>query len=621
MLSPIQQGIEAKPFRRVYSMHRYFARRPHNLFEHLLEHYTEPGDVVVDPFFGGGVTLVEGLNLNRRVIGFDLNPLAAFVTRMEIAFLDDEAVGRAAASLREAVSAEIDALFASKCPSCESTATADWVEVTAIAECDACESAFRIADAAKTGPGVWACPTCSHKVRFVVTANTPEEVTLIRMECVCGFAGTKTADDGDITAWEASPALLADAEASGAYVPNHPFPDCNMQRESALHKKQIMHFRDLFTPRVLLGWSLLRRGIEAQPPGPERDWLWFAFSAALRYSNRMVTRNPGWRGDKPLEWAKPGYWLPPVHLDVNPWGQFVRRLTAIRRAKKTFALDGMRNGTPTEVLKGRSDYSINVQSSTELPLPDESVDAVITDPPYGSYVHYIDLTNFWTVWLPPEIAPGMGFVTDPAEEAVMARKKGFPGAKSADDYRRLLERCFKECFRILKPDSYLVLTFNNREPRAWLAVLAGAAAAGFDLPDDGVIFQDGIKMYDHTSQARRTGSVIGDFVYSFVRPERPRALRSTGSVPSTDQVEMNLVRICESALRSRPLPPRELFTQLYIDSQPYLWQLLNEAGTDRLDELSAVLETISLFDSHRRGQLEKHFEFAEGMWHSRERAA
>jgi DNA modification methylase len=50
-------------------MHRYFARRPHNVFARLIEHYSDVGDVVFDPFAGGGVTLVEGIARNRRVIG------------------------------------------------------------------------------------------------------------------------------------------------------------------------------------------------------------------------------------------------------------------------------------------------------------------------------------------------------------------------------------------------------------------------------------------------------------------------------------------------------------------------------------------------------------------------
>lgn len=85
---PFLKTIEAKQHSPVYLMHRYFARRPHNVFSELIKHYTEEGNIILDPFCGGGVTVVEGLMLKRKVIGIDINPLATFITEMEIEPLD-----------------------------------------------------------------------------------------------------------------------------------------------------------------------------------------------------------------------------------------------------------------------------------------------------------------------------------------------------------------------------------------------------------------------------------------------------------------------------------------------------------------------------------------------------
>ena len=180
----------------------------------------------------------------------------------------------------------------------------------------------------------------------------------------------------------------------------------------------------------------------------------------------------------------------------------------------------------------------------------------MTDPPYGSYVHYADLTNFWSVWLPAGLSPGLGEVMDASEEAVIARKPHFAGAKSVTDYRLVLERVFAECWRVLKPGRYLVLTFNNREPRAWIALLAAAVAAGFELPPGGVIFQGGIRHYAHTAQARRRGSVHGDFVYSFVRGARPVGfVAEPPELPSAAQIEARLLEECRGLLANGPLSP------------------------------------------------------------------
>ena len=76
-------------------MHKYFARRPWNVFRELISHYTSPGEIVLDPFCGGGVTVVEALKLGRKVIGVDVNPLATYVTSMEVRPVDIEVLEQA----------------------------------------------------------------------------------------------------------------------------------------------------------------------------------------------------------------------------------------------------------------------------------------------------------------------------------------------------------------------------------------------------------------------------------------------------------------------------------------------------------------------------------------------
>ena len=57
-IKPIDHAVVAKPHTPVYKMHRYFARRPWSVFRALIEHYSNPGSIIIDPFCGG-VTVVE----------------------------------------------------------------------------------------------------------------------------------------------------------------------------------------------------------------------------------------------------------------------------------------------------------------------------------------------------------------------------------------------------------------------------------------------------------------------------------------------------------------------------------------------------------------------------------
>ena len=78
-LEILNRGISAKAHTPPYKIHRYFARRPWNVFRQLINIFSNESDIVLDPFCGGGVTIYEGLNLGRKVIGLDINPLSIFI--------------------------------------------------------------------------------------------------------------------------------------------------------------------------------------------------------------------------------------------------------------------------------------------------------------------------------------------------------------------------------------------------------------------------------------------------------------------------------------------------------------------------------------------------------------
>jgi DNA modification methylase len=82
-LRPIDHAVIARPHTPVYKMHRYFARRPWSVFHELIKHYTNPGSIILDPFCGGGVTVVEGLRLGRKVIGVDISLVAPGLSKMK----------------------------------------------------------------------------------------------------------------------------------------------------------------------------------------------------------------------------------------------------------------------------------------------------------------------------------------------------------------------------------------------------------------------------------------------------------------------------------------------------------------------------------------------------------
>lgn len=191
------------------------------------------------------------------------------------------------------------------------------------------------------------------------------------------------------------------------------------------------------------------------------------------------------------------------------------------------------------------DYLIKNQSSDELSIPDSSVDLVLTDPPYGSNVQYSELSSFWNVWL--KDYKELLFFIDNKKEAITNRKEKFEWSKKIQHYELMLYKIFKECYRVLKDNGYLVFTFHNKDLRVWIALLNAVAKAGFHLPLNGVIFQDYIEQYKNTSHLRFKGNVQGDFIYSLKKTEdkNNRPVIDT-SISLIETLEKEVVQICNS---------------------------------------------------------------------------
>jgi len=63
-----------------HTFYHYPARFSPEIAHEVIDVFSKPGDWVLDPFMGGGTTVIEGLRLGRKVIGIDLNALAHFVS-------------------------------------------------------------------------------------------------------------------------------------------------------------------------------------------------------------------------------------------------------------------------------------------------------------------------------------------------------------------------------------------------------------------------------------------------------------------------------------------------------------------------------------------------------------
>ncbi len=67
--------------KRHYGSHPYFTKRAWNVVQEYIRHFSSPGDTILDPFGGSGVTAVESLVLRRKAIYVDISAWATFLAR------------------------------------------------------------------------------------------------------------------------------------------------------------------------------------------------------------------------------------------------------------------------------------------------------------------------------------------------------------------------------------------------------------------------------------------------------------------------------------------------------------------------------------------------------------
>ncbi|MFI6739159.1 DUF1156 domain-containing protein [Nonomuraea sp. NPDC050451] len=250
-------------------------------------------------------------------------------------------------------------------------------------------------------------------------------------------------------------------------------------------------YRDLFTSRQLLALSTLSAGIRtvhdqavAQGMEPMRAAaMATALAMALnrvadRCSSlcRLDTKNEGGTNTFARQ-ALPMVW---DFYEANPFGGASGDVR--KYLKETADLIEQLSALPASVTCVRG-------SATSLPLPDNSQDAVITDPPYYDNISYADLSDFFYVWLKRSV--GFLYPTDLGGELTPKRREAVVAAyRHAGDkdaarrhYEDLMRRSFTEAHRVLKPGAPLVCVYAHKTTSGWSSLVEALRGAGFTITE------------------------------------------------------------------------------------------------------------------------------------------
>ena len=118
LIPHIDQPLSAKAHTPMYLMHKFWARKPHNVVNEYIKHYSKKGEIVLDPFCGSDPTPIEAIKEERKAIAVDLNPVATFITKMTALSVDINDIEVAYEKIKEKAMKEINKLYVTSCPNC-----------------------------------------------------------------------------------------------------------------------------------------------------------------------------------------------------------------------------------------------------------------------------------------------------------------------------------------------------------------------------------------------------------------------------------------------------------------------------------------------------------------------
>jgi 16S rRNA G966 N2-methylase RsmD len=447
-----------------YMAHAYLTKVPVPAIEPFIEAHTPPGGTVVDPFAGSGMTGVAAARLGRTAHLFDISVLGQHIGRNFVNLVDPELFGKHAAEVIRASREELGGVYAVPCVRCGRDGTLAKSVWSIIVECPRCAAPvnyYSAMEAAGWRKADMTCPQCRTPISSR-DRRIGEEPVLDSIGCDCS---PRQLD-------QAPAAATATVDIEKVDYPHVEItPDRQMYKASALGKSGMTTIASFYSARNLTVLTTLRKRIAEVDDTAIRGKLLFAFTACLTRASKRYQ----WSRQRPLNAANANYYVAAVFYEWNVHELFARKIKAVISADEY-----IRSSRKHHVQRHQVDspaVSYEVGSANHIPLEDNSVDYVFTDPPFGSNLFYADMALFQEAWLD-------GF-TNVDQEAVIDRSKD--GKRTAARYETLLTSALRECRRILRPGGRISMVFGNSSGSVWSLVQRAIAEAGLMIEPDALV--------------------------------------------------------------------------------------------------------------------------------------
>ena len=387
------------------------------------------------------------------------------------------------------------------CPSCGALTTVSFDAEKAT--CAQCKAAFNPQNGPAQGANA-CCTRCEHSFPIARTVRATQQPPRHRL-----YAKMVLLPDGekeyqsvsrfDLSLFDEAEHQLSARKNAYPIVPIAP----GYNTDQALGYNYT-HWHLMFNARQLLCLSILAERIRRIEEPQTRELFACLLSGCLEFNNMFASFKG--EGTGAVRHMFSHHILKPerMPLEANVWGTSKssgafstlfdsRILRALDYQKAPFELrpvrvNGQRAGVKVygasypiegEVAGSYQDFAAGKRvyvacgSSSTTDLPDKSVDAIVTDPPFFDNVNYSQLADFFHVWQRHILGP------DGQRSSETTRFAEEVQHGDAGTFGRRLEAVWGECHRVLRDEGPLIFTYHHSRPEGWSCVLHALTQAGF----------------------------------------------------------------------------------------------------------------------------------------------
>jgi DNA modification methylase/predicted RNA-binding Zn-ribbon protein involved in translation (DUF1610 family) len=505
---PYTNDVEEDKHDLIYNIHGYHTKVPPKAIQKYIEHYTKPGNIIFDGFCGSGMTGVaaqlcgntDGNNCRKAIIS-DLSAYATFIaanynnpnTTNIIQELSDiiEAVKNEYGHYYRTL--HTNGAYHTNLIGKPIYGTINYVVWSCVYYCPHCGNEmvyhkilndYKIKSTQKK----FKCPSCNMEVdrskleyKRIVEIDkelNKETNTILRVPTLINYSVGKKRFNKEPDSQDIEILQKIEREIISYFPKDEMIHGDETER---LFRAGIEHVKQLYPRRSLFFLSKL---FEKCKGDNKKLFLLTSALPKLTILNRFMPEH----GSRALVGPRAGtYYIPPLFVENDVIGQLQFQLKKLSNLK-------YRKG---EVI-------VSTQSTTDLKnIPDNSIDYVFIDPPFGANIMYSELNYVPESWIRVR--------TFNKNEAIINKAQ----QKGVVEYQTLMVRCFKEIFRILKPNRWLTLEFHNSKNSIWNAIQEALSVAGFVVADVRTLNKEKKTINQFTAQ----GCVDQDLVISAYKPK------------------------------------------------------------------------------------------------------